>query len=631
LARVEQEMVGIGLHKIEYLLNEQSQSSQWDKRLSKTLFEMLVPNEFKNTFRNQGNMIIKLDKNAAQLPWELLHDKEVDDTPACVTSSFIRQLVTEDSPNFTQVALNNNNAFIVGDPEYGREDLPQLPAAKAEAEWVSARLNKGGYSPTLLVNNQASNIMMELFNKQYKILHFAGHGLYAPEDGDVGIAIGNGICIDPAMINQIGYVPEFVFINCCYSGAINAEDDRYSKERYRLAANVGTQLIEMGVKAIVISGWAVDDAAAKTFAETFYENMFEGYDFGSAVQKARLACYQNHSGTNTWGAYQCYGNQFYKFNNRKKSKKKELEYVIASQVHTDMDNLLIAIRDREHDTKTTLQKLDHYLDKAEQANLLDAVVLEKEALIYDELGKFDIALRKFKELFRYDNGNFSIEALEQYCVIKAHHLNKKTLVDDLKEVEFLTLVGKNPSRLNIVGNAYKMASLQVEGKHKITHLEKAFDYYEAAYKASNDKYDGNFLDAVTNMIFIGHILELIGGGKLVDRIKACDAFENVTDITKYLTDFHEELEEFDKSNLDVSVLIGIAETSYGLMLLKSNFKPNIELDIIAKFNHIFQLLYSPRYIYAEIIQVDFLLHYIKDDVIREQLSQIKNEIKKLLT
>ncbi|TXD83284.1 CHAT domain-containing protein [Subsaximicrobium wynnwilliamsii] len=630
-ARVEQEMIGIGLDRINLLLEDKAYQFIWNKRLSKTLFEMLIPNDFKDIFRNQTNMIIKMDRQSAQLPWELLHDPETDETPASVSSSFIRQLVAESPDDFDKVALSNNNAFVVGDPLYENENLPQLPAAKAEAEWLNGQLTRFGFTSNVLLNSTATTIMMELFNKDYKIMHFSGHGLYAPEKGEVGIAIGNGICIDPAMIKQLGYVPEFVFINCCYSGAVNAADDNYSKQRYKLAANVGTQLIEMGVKAIVISGWAVDDAAAKTFAEAFYNKMFEGYNFGMAVQKARMACYQLHKSTNTWGAYQCYGNQFYQFDSRMKTKKEDLEYVISSQVYTDLDNLLIAIRDQKYNTVATLTKLEFYLEKVQNANLLDASVLEKEAMIYNELGYSEIAYQKFKDLFQYTSGNFSIEALEQYCIIKTNRIQKETLLEDLHEIEFLTLIGKNPSRLNIVGNAYKIASKLLDtNKERIEYLKKAFTFYEDSYKASSDPYSGEALDAMSNLIFIGHILELLGDDKLLDRINKSNAFESIVDVKTYLQDFHQELESFDKTDLDVSVLIGMAEANYGLMLLDSKFKPSIEIEIIDRFKHVFRLLYSPRYIKYEIIQIEFLLFYIKDEVIKKQLEAIKLEVQQLL-
>ena len=630
LARVEQEFIGINFSDIAQLLKIQSHTASWDVRLSKALFEMLIPNDFKNVFRNQGNLIVKLDHKSAEIPWELLHDSGIGNTPVSVSSTFIRQLVTKNAEYYSRVALNNNEIFIVGDPIYNQANLPPLPAAKVEAEWVRDQFNIHGYHTTPLIHKNASAIMMELYNKQYKVMHFAGHGVYDPENGQIGIAIGNGICIDPQKIKQIGYVPQFVFINCCYSGVINEEDDKYSRDRYKLAANIGTQLIEMGVKAIIISGWAVDDLAAKTFSETFYENMFLGYDFGKSIKKARLKCFQMYPHTNTWGAYQCYGNQFYKFNSRKKSKKDDLEYVVASQVHTDMNNLLTAIRDRKKNPSKTLEKLKKYLDKADRANLKDAIVLEKEALIYNELNKPKIAYQKFKELFKYANGNFSIEALEQYCVIKTQQFKLETLGEDLKEIEYLALIGQNPSRLNIIGNAYKFASLVVsEKQEKMAYLEKSFVCYDKCYVTSNNHIDINYLDAISNMIFIAYILGQEKNKNLWTYLKSSASFSNEKNIRKKMNTILVDLQGINKVNIDIAVRIGITEASYALQLLENDFVPDTSINVISRFKDTFKQLYSPRFIQEELLQIDYILSYVKQKDLIAQLLQIKEEVKKL--
>lgn len=644
LARVEEEFIAIDFKDIKHLLSAQAHISKWDKRLSNSLFSMLIPNDFKNVFRNQGNLIIKVDKKSAEIPWELLHDSKGDDMPIAVSSTFIRQLVTSNIERFLQVGLNNKNVLVIGDPLYNDETLPQLPAAKAEAEWVVNAFDTNSYQTYPLINESSMAITNELYNQEYKIMHFAGHGLYDLENDKVGIAIGDGIFIDPQKLRQIGYVPEFVFINCCYSGAMNAKDDTYNRDRYRLAANVGTQLIEMGVKAIIISGWAVDDAAAKDFSETFYKNMFLGYNFGASVQKARMSCFQNHKNTNTWGAYQCYGNQFYTFTNRKHIKEDVLDYVIDSQVHTDLDNLLNAIRDRKNNKDKTLQKLNVYLEKAEKSNLLDAIVLEKEALIYNELDEYEIAYQKFKELFKYGKGTFSIGALEQYCIIKTRKFTKATLEEELKEIELLCLVGENPSRLNIIANAYKFASMRLKaskkpkGKTKTTkaenidaafYLSKAFANYQKSFSISNDIYDAQCLDAMTNMIFIGHILESLGEKTIIDHLETCEAFSGVKDVRTHVLTLYKDINTKDTSNVDLEVRISIAEAQFALILFKNNFVANTKLDIISKFKDVFLQLYSPRYINIELMQIGFLEHYNTDEIIDIQLKQIKEEIHKL--
>ena len=642
LARVEEEFIAIDFKDIKHLLYAQAHISNWDKRLSNSLFAMLIPNDFKDVFRNQGNLIIKVDKKSAEIPWELLHDSKAGDTPIAVSSTFIRQLVTSNIERFDQVPLHNKSVLIIGDPIYNEDTLPQLPAAKAEAEWVANTFDSNAYEAFPLINESSLAITNQLYNEQYKIMHFAGHGLYDIENNKVGIAIGDGIFIDPQKLRQIGYVPEFVFINCCYSGAMSAKDDMYKRNRYRLAANIGTQLIEMGVKAIIISGWAVDDAAARDFSETFYKNMFQGYDFGTSVQKARLSCFQNHKNTNTWGAYQCYGNQFYTFTNRKHTKKDELDYVIDSQVHTDLDNLLNGIRDRKNNKEKTLQKLHVYLEKAEKSNLLDAIVLEKEALIYNELDEYKVAYQKFKELFKYGKGTFSIAALEQYCIIKTRMLTKATLEEELKEIELLCLVGENPSRLNIIANAYKFASMKLKatkrpkgksakGEHidAIFYLSKAFANYQKSYSISNDIYDAQCLDAMTNMIFIGHILESLGEKTIVDHLETCKSFVGVKDVKTHILTLYKDIHTKNTSNVDLEVRISIAEAQFALVLFKDNFVANTKLDIISKFKDVFLQLYSPRYINIELMQIGFLEHYNTDETIKIQLKQIKEEIHKL--
>ena len=58
----------------------------------------------------------------------------------------------------------------------------------------------------------------------------------------------------------------------------------------------------------VVAGWAVDDVAATKFATTFYDALLGGSRFIDAVAAARAAAYEFSPQTNTWAAFQCYGN-----------------------------------------------------------------------------------------------------------------------------------------------------------------------------------------------------------------------------------------------------------------------------------------------------------------------------------
>ena len=64
----------------------------------------------------------------------------------------------------------------------------------------------------------------------------------------------------------------------------------------------------MGVKAVIAAGWAVDDAAALTFAETLLQHTARRRDLRRrGARRAGEATWAAHPGANTWGAYQCYG------------------------------------------------------------------------------------------------------------------------------------------------------------------------------------------------------------------------------------------------------------------------------------------------------------------------------------
>ena len=627
LARIEEEEVHNGLDQVGILLEQMSRSSTWDKRLSKTLFELLIPNKFKDIIRNQNNILFKLDQEAAQFPWELFHDFESDETPAAVNSGLIRQLLTSEYESL-QLRTASNNVLIIGDPIYNEDALPQLPAAKAEAEQVNKKLNAANFDTSCLIHAEAAEIMLQLYTKPYKLLHFAGHGLYDPKNERVGIAIGDKICINPAMIKQLSYVPEFVFINCCFSGTLNVTDENYTRSRYKLAANVGTQLIGMGVKAIIVTGWAVDDAAAATFSDQFYKRMLEGYEFGEAVQIARKKCYQNHGHTNTWGAYQCYGNQHYKFSDRLKRKEETYDYVLSSQVYTDLENLYASIRHTSFKEKTVKRKLEIILDNARKNDLVDGVVREKEALIYDELDMPDKALDTFRGVLTLEDANFSMKVLEHFCLLRSHNFSENAAerLEELNLVTKLSEIGKTTLRLGIVGNAYKFASTHETGKKRIDYLNKALQFYQDAYKTSKDPYNGKSLDALSNMIFLAYLL------KGYDQLDFNDLFKTITteEPVAYLKQFHKQLDDYDPNDLDISVLLGMTEMSFCLLLLNedSNEDEQILADINKRFAETFQILHSSRQIRIEIAQIDFLLSH--DTIISKEKIEVLLKIKEAL-
>ena len=58
----------------------------------------------------------------------------------------------------------------------------------------------------------------------------------------------------------------------------------------KLAASVARELIDIGVRCVVVAGWAVDDKLAQQFGEVFYQSLLQDRrPFGDAVFEARQA------------------------------------------------------------------------------------------------------------------------------------------------------------------------------------------------------------------------------------------------------------------------------------------------------------------------------------------------------
>jgi hypothetical protein len=342
--------------------------------------------------------------------------------------------------------------------------------------------------------------------------------LYDPENNRIGIAIGDGVLMNQQKFEKLPYSPEFVFINCCFSGTMNAKDQAYYTGRYKLAANIGTQLIMMGVKAVVITGWAVDDNGAALFAEKFYELMLEGYQFGDAVRIARKACYQSDRSSNTWAAYQCYGDQFYTMRRGARKWGRKEDYVLNSQVRMALNNLYsdVSQSDEEHDW--ALEKLDEIIDRAEVNELIDSEVRELQAMIYGELGLLEKSYSTYQVLLATEDAEFSVKALEQYCSIRLKMLmantdkDVKVLEKIVEDIEALKKIGETKSRLCLAGNANKFGVQITTGRKRRDFIKAMLVNYKLAYDLSKKKVSARSIHCLANFIIAGWIKSLQKNG-----------------------------------------------------------------------------------------------------------------------
>jgi CHAT domain-containing protein/pimeloyl-ACP methyl ester carboxylesterase len=324
---------------IEALIKKAIRDSSYQSEFCHTLFELMVPLDFKPAARQTERLLLVVDAYTANLPWEML---QADDEPLALKMAMVRKLI---SARYRRVVNNagQNTACIIGNPSsFGFYDhfppavlyddeqlteknhLPSLKGAAKEAATVKRILQQANYEvehrypanpdeePHHAPNLTALDVLNTLFKKSYRILMISAHGEVdiVNKDGQTrtGVILSDGIMLTAAEISQMEVVPELVFLNCCHVGHVKPLSTQYN----RLAYSLANELIEMGVRCVIVAGWAVNDTAACVFAEHFFTNLVENnMPFGMAVWKARKETYAAAPGKNTWGAYQAYGDPDY--------------------------------------------------------------------------------------------------------------------------------------------------------------------------------------------------------------------------------------------------------------------------------------------------------------------------------
>ncbi|MEO8010411.1 MAG: CHAT domain-containing protein, partial [Dokdonella sp.] len=310
---------------VERLIAESIAGTERDESREKTLFELMLPNELKERAPQRESLVLLLDRSTANLPWELLTDplertrsERMDGKPLAIRAGLVRQFATSAFRIRPSVVVDNT-ALVIGDPKPPVQGFAQLPGAQREARVVAGLLGTNArFHVEHLHRPSGTAVVQTLLPKRFRILHVAGHGMLAESgsDRDAGIVL-DAFNLSWASLDQMRAIPELVFINCCHLGRVAlGERDQSLSRRNEFAAGVGEVFIRNGARAVIAAGWAVEDNGAEIFASTFYAQMLAGERFGDAVRNARVATYEVEARSNTWAAYQCYGDPDYRLVSR---------------------------------------------------------------------------------------------------------------------------------------------------------------------------------------------------------------------------------------------------------------------------------------------------------------------------
>lgn len=668
---------------IEGTIKEMSTSNRWTSQSAKAIFELLIPNDFKEQLKRHGNINWILDYYTAEYPWELLQDEVADSRPLCVVAGMIRQLSTQ---NYRQIIKSapKNHALIIADPDL-KGFASQLPGALREGQKVAEMLSSGGMDITTSFKGNSGEIIEKMFCNDYRIIHLSGHGIFnQDETKGSGMVIGKDVYLSTREINQMSTTPELVFVNCCHIGKISGVAEELYQQRYKLAANIGTQLIENGVRCVIAAGWAVDDSAALEFAQVFYDRMFAGYTFGAAVKDARSQVFEKYGNTNTWGAYQCYGDPFYRFEHlRRVVKKKTVEYLISQEAEVDLENLQNELQIGKKTTDEYLKELDSIMTAVEKAKIRTHTITEKEAMIYFELKVYDKACSKLASLLNIDEATFSFAVAEKYYnamakkitgdfktitekksyELKALEAEIRKLAKDetnaeelknfetqkqecidfiqnertacLKKIEKVildldALVQLLPSaeRYNILGSSHKRHAFIMENNKQISYKKAAFNYQKA------NSFHNNWY-SLTNWLALESVLVIAGlheWGSNLDKNKAELAYRlpTIIEALQLLEDSKESLcftsERMSYWDMIASINIGLCK--YLLQFSDKSKKVGLE-NIFNEISELWKNAGSKGNRFAEIEHIEFLTDALSV-ANNKNATTLKSELKQLL-
>ncbi|MGG5890126.1 DUF7379 domain-containing protein [Falsiroseomonas sp. HC035] len=499
----------------------------------RALFELLWPDSLKERSQEDRNLRLILDAETASFPWEMLDDRrpwqvqpgseaEGGRMPPAVRAGAIRQLIRRrfrDRPR--AAALSYRRALVVGDPTaVPTKGFPPLPGAREEAEVVARLLAVHGYQVTLVTGQDASpaRILALLYEDAWSIVHIAAHGVvrhrFSPDGPEeTGIVLGGPFVLSPALLDQMPVPPQLAFVNCCHVGAIDRAAEVFRARGGslpQLAATVSVQLIEMGARAVVAAGWAVDDAAAKTFADTFYRGLLDGGTFGDTVKAARQRIYRDYGYTTTWGAYQCYGEPDWQLH--KGISKAEApvlrDFASPAEVLQALDEIRgAAATGTERDLGKLLDRLKQVRVGAQRKGADftgHAEVAAKLGQTFADLGELEPALGWYNKAMEAERADMPVRVIEQRANLRARlairrvrdadwaaeavKQAQKDIATSVKELKSLVGIGHpTAERHALLGSCHKRLAQLRTGAERLAALRDMQKAYAEAAKPPEPK------------------------------------------------------------------------------------------------------------------------------------------------
>jgi class 3 adenylate cyclase/CHAT domain-containing protein len=281
------------------------------RELGQVFRNELFTDNVKETFQNAkaDHLVINLDDQLVQVPWELLHDGK----------QFLCQSFNMGRLVKTKQAISGRKSRLLGHP------LKMMILADPEGDLKNAREEGDNIRDFLdrrrdLVNVsfRSETIATDYLKDKirfFDFVHFAGHAVYDKEQPDMSgwrLSDGNIYAKEIISMANSGTMPALIFSNACQSARTEewVLKSYFQDEIFGLA----NAFILAGVKHYIGTFWEILDEPGKKFAIEFYRHLLDDKSIGEAVRLARHDL-MNEFGEETigWASYLLYGDPTFNY------------------------------------------------------------------------------------------------------------------------------------------------------------------------------------------------------------------------------------------------------------------------------------------------------------------------------
>ena len=351
-ASVPQRSVALDPELVDQANEELAAESVPEMQRERGIFlgRLLFPSDLRRHLTTAAPLVMLLDATTARYHWEMVgqadggaatlpppgaeQDREEQlDSALGLRRGLTRQLRTPYAPPPEPPPPPRRvlNVLVVADPA---EDA-HLPGAEEEGVEVADlfehfnRVHAQSENSVRVVRlfgprrATRTNVLRQLMMHSFDVLHFAGHCVYDEQDrGRSGWLFSRDERVTAKELARVDRSPSFVFSNACESGRT---PDRSDEATADLAPSLAEAFFGQGVSNFVCTGWPVNDLAARRFALTLYEHLLGLTGDGTggeqtataapmhrAMQMARREIAASDEGVRSWGAYQHYGNPYFR-------------------------------------------------------------------------------------------------------------------------------------------------------------------------------------------------------------------------------------------------------------------------------------------------------------------------------